>query len=221
VEPRNRRQGSARAGEEESKESKESEEGKEGEEGEAKSEEEIVTTYIGLLRAINLGAHNKIAMSDLRALLEKLGFTDPKTLILSGNVVFKSAEKSAAKIEQVLEAATAKHLGVTTDYFVRSASEWQAMIAANPFRAQAKSDPARMVAMCLKGAPSPAQVKTLQAAIKGPEQVRAKGSAAYFVYPDGMGRSKLSIALIERTLGTRGTARNWNTVLKLGGLCEQ
>src|SRR5689334_4926965 len=137
-------------------------------------------------------------MSDLRALFEKLGFVDPKTLILSGNVVFRSEEKSAAKIEQVLEAATAKHLGVTTDYFIRSAKDWQAMIAANPFRAEAKRDPARTVAMCLKAAPSPAQVKALQAAIKGPEQVRAQGSAAYFVYPDGMGRSKLSIALIER-----------------------
>ena len=179
-----------------------------------------MTTYIGLLRAINLGAHNKIAMSDLRALLEKLGFTDPKTLILSGNVVFKSDEKSAAKIEQVIEQATAKHLGVTTDYFIRSAKEWQGIIDANPFRAEAKSDPARLVAMCLKDAPAQAKVKALQAAIKGREIVRAKGSVAYFVYPDGMGRSKLSITMIEKTFGTRGTARNWNTVLKLGGLCE-
>ena len=180
-----------------------------------------MTTYIGLLRAINLGAHNKIAMSELRALLEKLGFVDPKTLILSGNVVFKSAEKSAAKIEQILEAATAKHLGVTTDYFVRSAKDWQGLIAANPFRAEAKNDPARMVAMCLKTEPSPAMVKTLQAAIKGRETVRAKGTVAYFVYPDGMGRSKLTITMIEKALGTRGTARNWNTILKLGALCEQ
>ena len=179
-----------------------------------------MTTYIGLLRAINLGAHNKIAMSDLRALLEKLGFGDPKTLILSGNVVFKSDEKSAAKIEQVLEAATAKHLGVTTDYFVRSAKDWQAVIAANPFRAEAKSDPGRMVAMCLKEAPTAQAVKALQATITGREVVRAKGSVAYLVYPDGQGRSKLTIARIEKALGTRGTARNWNTVLKLGGLCE-
>lgn len=179
-----------------------------------------MTTYIGLLRAINLGAHNKIAMSDLRALLEKLGFVDPKTLILSGNVVFKSAERSAATIEQVLEAATAKQLGVTTDYFIRSAGEWQAAIAANPFRAEAKRDPARLVAMCLKEAPTAEAVRALQAAITGGEVVRAKGRVAYIVYPDGQGRSKLTIAKIEKMLGTRGTARNWNTVLKLGGLCE-
>ena len=180
-----------------------------------------MTTYIGLLRAINLGSHNKIAMSDLRALLERLGFVDPKTLILSGNVVFKSAEKSAAKIERTLEAATTKHLGVTTDYFIRSAAEWQAVIAANPFRAEAKSDPARLVAMCLRDAPSAQAVKALQASITGPEIVKAKGTVAYMFYPDGQGRSKLTIAKIEKGLGSRGTARNWNTVLKLGGLCEQ
>ena len=50
--------------------------------------------------------------------------------------------------------------------------------------------------------------------------MRAKGKQAYFVYPDGMGRSKLTIAMIEKALGTRGTARNWNTVLKLGELAQ-
>ena len=72
--------------------------------------------------------------------------------------------------------------------------------------------------MLLKSAPDATRVKALQAAIVGPEIVRAKGRHAYIVYPDGMGRSRLTSALIERTLGTRGTARNWNTVLKLGAL---
>jgi uncharacterized protein (DUF1697 family) len=177
-----------------------------------------MTTYIAVLRAINLGSHNKIAMSDLRAMLEKVGCEEPKTVVLSGNVVFKSAIGSAAKVEQLLEAASTKHLGVTTDYFVRTSSEWQAMIAANPFPAAARTDPGHLVMMCLRDAPSPAQVKALQAAIKGPEMVKAKGKQAYFVYPDGIGRSKLTIKVIEKALGTTGTARNWNTVLKLGEL---
>ena len=179
-----------------------------------------MTTYIAVLRAINLGAHNRVAMADLRAMLEKIGFEDPRTLVVSGNVVFRSSSSSADKIEKLLEAASTKHLGVTTDYFVRSAAEWQAIIAANPFAAEAKSDPGRMVMMCLREAPSPAAVKALQAAIKGREIVRAKGKHAYFVYPDGQGRSKLTIQVIEKALGTRGTARNWNTVLKLGELAS-
>ena len=177
-----------------------------------------MTTYIGVLRAINLGAHNKIAMSDLRAMMEKLGLEECQTLILSGNIVFKCASGSVEKVEKMLEAASTKHLGVTTDYFVRTAKEWQAIIAANPFKKEAKNDPARLIMMCLRDAPSADQVKALQAAIKGREIVKASGRQAYIVYPDGQGRSKLTIKMIENALGTRGTARNWNTVLKLGEL---
>jgi uncharacterized protein (DUF1697 family) len=179
-----------------------------------------MTTYIALLRAINLGAHNRIAMADLKKMLVKAGYVDPKTLLVSGNAVFSCGRSSCVQIEAALEAASTKQLGVTTDYFVRSAKEWQASIDANPFQKEAKADPARMVMMCLREAPSPAQVKALQAAIKGREVVKAVGTQAYFLYPDGQGRSKLTIAVIEKALGTRGTARNWNTVLKLGDLAQ-
>lgn len=177
-------------------------------------------TYIAVLRAINLGAHNRIAMADLRTMCGKIGLEDALTLVVSGNVVFRSNVTTCAKLEQLLEASSTRHLGVTTDYFVRSAKEWQAIIAANPFPAEARSEPGKMVMMCLRDAPTPAAVKALQAAIKGPEIVRAKGKHAYFVYPDGQGRSKLTIAMIEKAFGTRGTARNWNTVLKLGELAQ-
>ena len=179
-----------------------------------------MTTYIGLLRAINLGAHNKIAMADLRQLLVDLKFEDPKTLLLSGNVVFGAAAQPAAALERRLENATAKQLGVTTDFFVRTAKEWKAIVAANPFPANAKRDPSRLVVMCLKDAPPAAAVQALQSAIRGGEVVQAKGRQAYFVYPEGIGRSKLTPALIERVLGTRGTARNWNTVTRLGAFAD-
>ena len=177
-------------------------------------------TFITVLRAINLGAHNRIAMADLRAMLEKIGLDDPKTLLVSGNAVFRSATASSAKLEQLLERASTRHLGVTTDYFVRSAKEWQAIIEANPFPDEAGADPGRLAMMCLRDAPGAAAEKALQGAIKGRERVRVVGRQAYFVYPDGMGNSKLTIAVIEKAFGTRGTARNWNTVLKLGGLAR-
>ena len=179
-----------------------------------------MTTYIGVLRAINLGAHNKVAMSELRAMLEKLGLEDPKTLLLSGNIVFRTDTGSSAKLESILEEASTKHLKVTTDYFVRSAKEWQAIVDENPFKKEVKTDPAHVVMMCLRDAPMPAQVKALQESIAGREVVKAKGRHAYFVYPDGIGRSKLTIQKIEKALDTRGTARNWNTVLKLAELAQ-
>jgi uncharacterized protein (DUF1697 family) len=157
-------------------------------------------------------------MGDLRNMCAAIGLDEAKTLLASGNVVFQSRIASCGKLEQALEAASTKHLGVTTDYFVRSANEWQALIDANPFPDEATRDPGRLIMMCLRDAPTAAQVKALQAAIRGPEIVKASGKQAYFHYPDGMGRSKLTIKMIEKALGTRGTARNWNTVLKLGEL---
>ena len=71
---------------------------------------------------------------------------------------------------------------------------------------------------CLKDAPDAADVKALQAAVKDREVIRADGRQAYIVYPDGIGRSRLTSALIEKKLGTRGTGRNWNTVVKLNAL---
>ena len=106
------------------------------------------------------------------------------------------------------------------DCFVRTAVEWAALLAENPFADEARRDPGRLVVMCLKAVPPAEAVKRLHAAIRGSEVLRAADRQLYIVYPDGIGRSRLTGVLIERTLGTRGTARNWNTVLKLAAMLE-
>jgi uncharacterized protein (DUF1697 family) len=175
--------------------------------------------HIALLRAVNVGGQNKVGMAELRALLEKLGYENPRSLLGSGNLVFDGGDgKSAAEIERQLEGAAKKRLGLDTDFFVRAGKEWQAIIADNPFPKEAKADPGHLLVVALKDAPAAGAVAALQAAIVGRETVRAEGRQAYVVYPDGIGRSRLTMALIEKKLGTRGTARNWNTVLKLGVL---
>ena len=173
-------------------------------------------TYIALLRGINVGGRALVSMADLRELFESLGFAGARTLLQSGNVVFQTARaKKAAALERMLEAATAKQCGVAAAYFVRTEAEWDRLIARNPFPAEAESDPGRLVVTFLKTKPRAADVQALQAATKGPEIIRADGRHLYITYPDGIGRSKLTNVLIERKLGTRATARNWNTVLKL------
>ena len=180
-----------------------------------------MTTYIGLLRAINLAGHNKVSMSDLREWLTGLGMSNPQTLLQSGNLVFGSEVGATAPLEKTLESAAARQLRLETAFFVRTAKEWQGIIADNPFPDEAKADPGHLLMMCLKDAPDAKSVKALQDAIKDREVVRAKGRQAYFVYPDGIGRSRLTMTLIEKKLGTTGTARNWNTVLKIGALTEK
>jgi uncharacterized protein (DUF1697 family) len=174
-----------------------------------------MTAYVALLRAVNLGGRNMVSMESLRNLFGELGLPGARSLLQSGNIVFESGGRKPEELERLLEEATSRQLGVSPDYFVRSSTEWSKIVAANPFRKEAKADPSRLVVVCLKKAPAAGDVKSLQAAIHGPEIVRADGRQAYIVYPDGQGRSKLTAAVIEKKLGTRGTARNWNTVLKL------
>jgi uncharacterized protein (DUF1697 family) len=177
-----------------------------------------MTTHVALLRAVNLPGHNKASMAELRALLAGLGFADPQSLLQSGNLVFRSDGRETRRLESMIEGAAKRRLGLETDFFLRTAGEWRAIIAANPFVEEAKRDPSHLVLMVLREAPTARQVAALQEAIRGREAVRATGRQAYIVYPDGIGRSRLTMALIERKLGTRGTGRNWNTVLKLGAL---
>lgn len=160
-------------------------------------------------------------MTKLRDLLTDVGFDDPRTLLQSGNVVFGSERASTRALERLLEAELDRRLKVTTDFFLRSAREWQEIIAGNPFLEEAERDPGHLVVMVLKEEPSRDAARELDAAIKGSEVVRVAGRHAYAVYPDGIGRSRLSVALIEKKLGTRGTGRNWNTVLKLDALLRK
>jgi len=177
-----------------------------------------VTTYIALLRGINVGGRKPVAMGDLRDLLTRAGLAEVQSLLQSGNLVFRSASHTAAQLEALLESRVAAQLALDTRFFVRSAAEWAAIVRRNPFPDEADRDPGHLVVMLFKQKPRAGDVKTLQAGIRGREVIRAGGPHAYIVFPDGQGRSKLTNALIERTLGTPGTARNWNTVLKLEAL---
>ncbi|HET9514560.1 MAG TPA: DUF1697 domain-containing protein [Gemmatimonadales bacterium] len=174
--------------------------------------------FVALLRAVNLGPHNKVAMADLRKLAGDLGLEDCVTLLQSGNLVFRSSARSSASLERRLEEAARSRLRVDTDCFVRTDEDWREVLAANPFNQEAASDPAHLLVMFLKAEPPASAVQALRQAIKGRERVEVAGRQAYFVYPDGIGRSRLTSAVIESRLGTRGTGRNWNTVRKLGQL---
>ena len=154
-------------------------------------------------------------MPALRDFIAGLGYTDVTTLLNSGNVVFSGDAHPTAEIEAELEQAAASQLGLRTDFLVRSNDELGAVIAANPFQAEAKADPSHLLVVFLKTAPAASTIEALRAAIPGREAVHLDGRQLYVTYPDGIGRSKLTIPLIEKKLGTRGTGRNWNTVLKL------
>jgi len=171
--------------------------------------------FVALLRAVNLGSHNKISMAQLKELAEGLGLTEPRTLLQSGNLVFRAKARASAALEKPLEDALAKQLSLKTPVLVRSASEWQAALDANPFVADAARDPSHLLVMPLKSKIDKAALTALTQAIVGRERVKQVGQVLYLVYPDGIGESKLTSALIGKKIGVAGTARNWNTAQKI------
>jgi uncharacterized protein (DUF1697 family) len=174
---------------------------------------------IALLRAVNVGGI-KVSVADLKALLVDLGFEDVRTLLNSGNVVFRGKTKTGVNLEKLLETEFAKRAGRPTEFFVRTAEEWNSIIDRNPMTDEARRDPGHLLVVVLKHAPTNQEVDALRAAIVGPEVVEADGKQAYIYYPAGVGQSKLTAKLIEKKLGSPGTGRNWNTVLKLGAMVE-
>ncbi len=156
---------------------------------------------VALLRAINLAGKNVVSMAGLRELFSE--FDEVRTLLQSGNVIFRGTTT-----ERRLEQKAEKRFGFAIDFFLRSASEWDAIVAANPFKREAKDDPGHLVVLTLK---NPAE----ELEWHGPEIVKVAGRNAYAFYPNGQGRSKLTNAVLEKNLGAKVTARNWNTVLRI------
>ena len=163
--------------------------------------------HVALLRAVNVGGRGSLAMADLRKVAEGLGYGEVKTLLQSGNLVFDAKGKAAA-LERALEAAlkTATRHRRRISWCAR-ARELDAIIAANPFPDEAKSDPGHLVVMVLKDRVTAKAVAALQESVKGREIIRPAGRELYITYPDGIGRSKLTGSLIEKKLAIRAAPR--------------
>jgi uncharacterized protein (DUF1697 family) len=178
----------------------------------------VLTPQVALFRAVNVGGR-KATSAELKALADELGLEDARTLLQSGNLVFKS-ERAGAELEAEIERAFVLRFGFAADVMVRGPEEWRATVAANPFADMAERDPSHLLVLALKGAPADADVAALAAWIPGRETLAAAGRALIIAYPDGILASKLTGALIERRLGVRGTGRNWNTATRLAAMLE-
>ena len=160
-----------------------------------------MTSYVALLRAVNVGGTGKLPMSDLKAMCIAEGFQNVRTYIASGNVVF-SADRSETAVKAALEKRLAAYAGKPVGVIVRTAQEMADVLAANPFPDGA---PNRTVAIFLDTAPPADTVETAKG--RQDEEIRLGTREIYVAYgAAGMGRSKLRIPA-----GANGTARNINT----------
>lgn len=169
-----------------------------------------MTTYIALLRAVNVGGTGKLPMSELKAMCDDAGFTRVETYIASGNVVFESKaapSKVKAELERRLLAVVGKPVGVV----VRSAAEMLAVLKANPFH---RAEPKHTYAIFLDE-PPPSDALT-HVSGQNDEKLRLGRREIFVQYGSGMGRSKLKIPAAKA-----GTARNMNTVARLAEMAAK
>jgi uncharacterized protein (DUF1697 family) len=169
--------------------------------------------YVGLLRAVNVG-QRKVPMPRLRSLCEELGHTEVETLLQSGNVVFTARKADPAALESALEA----EFGFAVPVIVRTGAQLQKVVDANPFAKQAKADGKSVHVAFASGPVKATLLDEVDAERFAPDELAPGEAEVYLHYPNGQGRSKLSIQVLEKPLGLDLTARNWNTVLKLRDL---
>lgn len=172
--------------------------------------------HVALLRGINVGKAKRVAMADLRALVEGLGCTDVKTLLNSGNVVFTTRLSSPAKFANRIEATLTSRLGVTARVTVLTGDELAAVLADNPLP-QATENPSRFLIAVPRDTADLAKLKPLVRQGQGGDQLALGSRAAYLWCRDGVLASDLFPA-VDRSLGDAVTCRNWATMTKLAAL---
>ena len=179
-----------------------------------------MTTFIALLRGINVGSARKVPMAALRELCIKRGLARPETYIQSGNLIV-DADDDAAGLRVLLERALKKQFGFAVDVVVHTASGWGKFVAANPFADEADILPNKLHLYLSRDPLSADAVKILEQRVQSGERIRMAGGALWIDYgASGVAGSKLTPALIDKACGSPATGRNWNSVLKIQAMIK-
>src|ERR1700730_13456913 len=180
-----------------------------------------MTVVISMLRGVNVGGHNKIKMEALRALYESMKLREAQTYVQSGNVIFRTDERDIARLAERIEDEIERKFGFRPNVILRTAAEMREVIARNPFAKRRGIEPSKLLVSFLASDPgAEAREKILQ--IKcDPEELRIEGREVYIYFPNGIGRSKLPWARLDKMLKTPGTGRNWNSVTKMLAMAEK
>lgn len=173
-----------------------------------------MTTYVALLRGINVGGHRQVPMEALRRVVESVGHADVATYIASGNVVFDTPERDTRAVADELEIALLEAFGFGVEVVVRTAGEMAAIAAENPFVARRAHTKDLYVAFARGPIPGEPRVDRTYA----PDEFCLAARVVYLHMPAGYGNSKLNASVLQRVAGSSVTTRNWNTVTKLAEL---
>ena len=173
----------------------------------------MAQTYMALLRGINVSGHKKIKMPELKTMFEALGFTNVRTYIQSGNVVFES--NSGEDLESKISAKIQEQFGFEVSVICRTLEEIKQVVKRNPFAETLGFEPEKLYVTFLQKTPSEEKLEVLQTLSFAPEKYSVLGKEIYVYCTNGYGQTKLDNGLFERKLKVIGTTRNWRTVNKL------
>jgi len=179
-----------------------------------------VAVFISMLRGVNVGAHNRIKMDALRALYQSLGLEDPRTYVQSGNVIFRTKEKNPSQLAKKIQAALERTLKCSAEVILRTPDEFRNVIANNPFSRRSEIEPGKLLVNFLSHEPPASAHQALQSFKRYPEEIHLVGRELYIYFPNGAGKSKLPWASLARQMKVEGTARNWNSVVKMLEIAE-
>jgi uncharacterized protein (DUF1697 family) len=177
--------------------------------------------YLSLFRAINVGGNAAVKMATLKELHEALRFNNVTTYLQTGNVVFDSEETDPHQLAERIANEFEKKFGFRTEVIIRTQAELKETFHNNPFHNQPDKEAKWIVAMFLSGTPDSQAVEGFLSSFSGIEKLFIAGKELYVYYPEGIGNSKLTNALIEKKLKVSGTGRNWNTVTKLAEMMQR
>jgi uncharacterized protein (DUF1697 family) len=178
-----------------------------------------MTTYVAMLRGVNVSGRNRLAMEDLRTLVTSVGGTGVRTYIQSGNAVFDS-RRSPSSLVGVLQSELQNILGSEVPVLVRTKDELADVIAAGPFIGRGV-DVASLHVTFLGGAPGPDAVAAAGKRRPDDDEFQVVGREVYLLCPNGYGNTKLTNAFFEKKLGSEATTRNWKTVMKLADMAQE
>lgn len=180
-----------------------------------------MAVIVSMLRGVNVGSHNRIKMDALRAVYESLRLRSPQTYVQSGNVIFGTEERDFGTLTKRIEDGIERSFGFRPSVIVRTRSELREAISRNPFASRPGIEPSKLLVVFFAGDPGPGARKKILGTHADPEEFLIHGRELYIYFPDGMARPKLSPAMIEKTLKTSGTGRNWNSVTKMLEIAER
>jgi|ERR1700722_8588007 len=168
--------------------------------------------YISMLRGINVGAHKRIKMEQLRSAFEELGFEQVETYIQSGNVIFKTARVSQPVLTRRIEKRLLQDFGFAVSVISRTADEMAKTVQNNPFLKDSGIDSEKLHVAFLSDVPAPSALQKCETLTLAPDKAYCCGTELYLYLPNGVSGSSLMKSSLDRALGVMTTMRNWRTV---------